>query len=173
MPVPEGPCADLVLGEADAPAGRPFLGQVQAATNKGVSGAPVPQVSITRLWQLRTSPVNPQRQKATPTDAVPFFWARESSITSETSAEQTPQRASPPGQFGLWGRAGFPGAAEPDAQRVWTVRMLPTSRGAMAPTPHTGVAPASVVPMGSGVAAKTESGSTAAFTASRRSVFGP
>ncbi|GHH43744.1 hypothetical protein GCM10018773_30380 [Streptomyces candidus] len=41
------------------------------------------------------------------------------------------------------------------------------------PAPHAGREPVSTVPVGSGVATKTESGSTAAFTASRRSVFGP
>lgn len=59
------------------------------------------------------------------------------------------------------------------AAAVRTVRVPPTVGVATWPSPHTGVEPASAVRVGSGVAAKTESGSTADLTASRRSVFGP
>ena len=40
--------------------------------------------------------------------------------------------------------------------------------GCSGSTPDTGLEPASALPLGSGVAAKTESGSTADFTASKR-----
>lgn len=48
-----------------------------------------------------------------------------------------------------------------------------TAPGCSGSTLHTGLEPALALPLGSGVAAKTESGSTADFTASKRSVFGP
>ncbi|MEV2250537.1 NAD(P)/FAD-dependent oxidoreductase [Streptomyces sp. NPDC050147] len=58
-------------------------------------------------------------------------------------------------------------------RRCRTVRMPPTRRVAVPPSPQTGVESVSAFPKGSGVAAKTESGSNADFSASRRWVFGP
>ena len=49
----------------------------------------------------------------------------------------------------------------------------PLTRSAISPSPHPRGDQAAAVDVGSGVAEKTESGSTADFTASRRSVFGP